>query len=285
VDESTGAVEAVSRGAVTIRGQSGKNPAVVLKYTLVVLSDERCLVMPERRTGVDGIAANLQRIDRVRESAFQELEDLRVRGKISGTEYNKRKSIVKNAFAMYSFPWMTLTMQPYWRAANSEGGAKNFQPGTVYYGLPYIDSPVANRRYNVTKAVGERRYTDGGTGYYLLNRDRLVNGMYCGNDCSSFVSMAIWGVNSSHSDDKTATIAVSSAYTTVSAADLRPGDLINKGNKHVVMFLYFADAAHTQIVIIEQGGGEAAINTCSTSIKSLAYYINAGYVPRRLKGF
>lgn len=285
VDAATGVVEAVSHGAVVIKGKSGKNQAIVLKYTLVVLSDDRCLVMPERRTGIDGIAANLKRIDRVRESAFLELEELSVRGAISGTEYTKRKSIINNAFAMYSFPWMTLTMQPYWRAANSEGGAKNFQPGTVYYGLPYINSPVANRRYNVTKAVGERRYTDSGAGYYLLNRDRLVNGLYCGNDCSSFVSMAIWGVNSSHSDDKTWDIAVSSAYKTVSASDLRPGDLIDKGNKHVVMFLYYADAAHTQMVIIEQGGAEAAINTCSTSIRSVAYYINAGYVPRRLKSF
>ncbi len=285
VDPTTGVVTAVSRGVATIRGKSGKNSAIALKYTLVVLSEDRCLVMPERRTGIDGIQANLKRIDRVRESALQELEDLYVRNAISGTEYLKRKSIVNNAFSMYSFPWMTLTMQPYWRAANSEGGAKNFQPGTVYYGLPYINSPVANRRYNVAKAVSERRYTDGGAGFYLLNRDRLVNGLYCGNDCSSFVSMAIWGTGSSHSDDKTDDIAVSSAYKTVSASNLRPGDLINKGNKHVVMFLYYADAAHTQMVIIEQGGAEAAINTCSTSIRSVDYYFGAGYVARRLKSF
>ena len=49
------------------------------------------------------------------------------------------------------------------------------------------------------------------------------------------------------------------------------------------MFLYYANAAKTQIVIIEQGGTEAAINTCSTSIKDIGEYSNNSYVIRRLK--
>ena len=48
------------------------------------------------------------------------------------------------------------------------------------------------------------------------------------------------------------------------------------------MFLYFADEAKTQMVVIEQGGNEAAINTCSTSIRNVSDYIDDQYKIRRL---
>lgn len=284
VDASTGVVTGVSYGRVTITAVSGRNPDLQIKYTLIVLSDGRCLVMPLRRTGTGEISANLARISRVKESAYREIESLQARGVISASDAKKRRSIVSAAFDMYAFPWMTTSVQSYWKAANSEGGAKDFKPGIVYYGMPYISSPWNNRLYNVSKALSEKRYTDSGKGYYLMNRNNLLNKLYCGSDCSSFCSMAIWGVGSSHAGDKTGVIATSSAYKTIrDYGDLRPGDLLCRSGRHVVMFLYYANAAKTQIVIIEQGGTEAAINTCSTSIKDIGEYSNNSYVIRRLK--
>lgn len=71
--------------------------------------------------------------------------------------------------------------------------------------MPYISSPWNNRLYNVSKALSEKQlHRFQGKGYYLMNRNNLLNKLYCGSDCSSFCSMAIWGVGSSHAGDKTA---------------------------------------------------------------------------------
>lgn len=79
-------------------------------------------------------------------------------------------------------------------------------------------------------------------------------------------------------------IATSSAYKTIrDYGDLRRATCSCRSGRHVVMFLYYANAAKTQIVIIEQGGTEAAINTCSTSFKDIGEYSNNSYVIRRLK--
>ena len=48
------------------------------------------------------------------------------------------------------------------------------------------------------------------------------------------------------------------------------------------MFLYYANTARTQMVIIEQGGGEAGTNTISCSIRDIASYTGGGYKIRRL---
>ena len=48
------------------------------------------------------------------------------------------------------------------------------------------------------------------------------------------------------------------------------------------MFLYYANEEKTQIVIIEQGGGEAGTNTVSCSIRDVSYYTSRGYSIRRV---
>ena len=277
-------IRAKSYGRATISGVSQLNPELTVKFTLIVLSEDRCLVMPERRTGTSGISANLRKIASVEDSAYRELDALYAQGVITQADYNKRKSIIANAFEMYAFPWMTTSYQAYWKAANSEDGAKDFKPGIVYYGLPYITSPWNNRLYNVDKALAQNRYTDSGKGYYLLNRSKLLDGMYCGNDCSAFVSMAIFGTSGPYYNDTTNGIATSAAFKTMlDYTDLRPGDLLNREGRHVVMFLYYANADRTQMVIIEQGGTEPAINTVSCSIKSVSSYQEENYIIRRLK--
>ena len=280
VDPETGEITALSYGRATITGTSTRNPALSLSYKLTVLSPDRCLKMPERRTAVGSISTTLSQIKNVRASAYLELESLYAQGIISSSDYNTRKNIVTRAFDMYLFPWMTNTTELYWRAANSENGAKDFKPGIVYYGLPYTQS---NRTYNVSKVLSSGKFYDSGKGYYLMNGDAFTSRNYPGNDCSSFASMAIWGLGSSHSADTTRSIGSTTAYRTLTdPTDLRPGDLLNKSGSHVVMFLYYANTARTQMVIIEQGGGEAGTNTISCSIRDIASYTGGGYKIRRL---
>ena len=281
VDAETGLVTAMSYGTVTITAVSTRNPALTLSYKLVVLSPNRCLKMPNRRTtSTASISTTLSQIKNVRASAYLELESLYARGVISASDYSKRRSIVERAFDMYLFPWITNNLELYWKAANSENGLKDFKPGTVYYGMPYTQS---NRNYNVDAAVSSGKFVKSGKGYYIMDGSKFADRQYPGNDCSSFVSMAIWGMGNSHSFDSTRNIGSTAAYRTLTdTTDLRPGDILNKSGSHVVMFLYYADAEKTQMVIIEQGGGEIDTNTTSCSIRDIASYIDKGYKIRRL---
>ena len=288
VDEN-GAVKAVGSGAVTVSVYSSVDASVSAVCSVTVLNPSRTLVMPARRTSVSGISANLQKISAVKSSAYNELEALRAAGKISSSVMNKRKNAVSSAFAMYSFPWMTLNVQEYWKAENSENGAKDFQPGTVYYGLPYISgSYYYQRLYNVLKALNENRYylSDSGN-YYILNQNRLYSGKYCGNDCSSMVALAYFGSGAAGIGDwNTHKFYTSKDFTTLSkSAELYPGDIIVRDYRHVVMFLYYANAAKTQFVVIEQGGTEAAINTVSASVYDAAHFFSNSYIPRRYDGW
>lgn len=272
-------------GYVVLSAVSRKNPDLRIELTLAVETDNVTLVIPARTTSISGISENLAKIDAIRTSAINQIKALYAGGVISKDDASKRASIVNNAFEDYAFPWMTPKYQDYWKAANSENGAKDFKPDRVYYGLPYISGSGSNREYNAEKALREARYTDSGKGYYLLNQNNLRGGKYCGNDCSCFVDAAIWGTNSGHSNDRTAEIATSSAYKSVgSFKSLRPGDLICKGYAHVVMFLYYANADKSQIMIIENGGIEPGTNTVHCMIMDIDYYDDRNYKPLRLRG-
>ena len=255
------------------------NPSTELPVNLASVK----LTIPARTTDVAGISANLKKIDDLRVSALGQIEAMRVAGIITDADAAKRKSMVNNAFSDYAFPWMTPAYQLYWKAANSEEGAKDFKPGIVYYGLPYISGSGKNRLYNAARALGENRYTSSGKGYYLLNQKNLLNKLYCGNDCSGFVDAAIWGVGKTHSADRTTEIAKSSAYRTISDfGAMRTGDLICKSGAHVVMFLYYAAEDKSKIMIIENGGSEPGTNTVHCIIMDTAYYQIKGYSVRRL---
>ena len=281
---ASGVVTAKSGGTCYVYAKSELNQNVYARCKITVLNDQKTLVMPLRQTDVDGVSANLARIESVKSSAFLELENLYARGKISYSIMNKRKTVIENAFSMYSFPWMTKSYQPYWKAANSENGAKDFKPGIVYYGLPYI-SDYQNRLYNVQKAVSENRFTPAAKGYYL-NQNKLLNGKYVGNDCSSMLSISFFGFTSQTADFNTNTFHSSTLFTTLSSSEtLMPGDILVRGGRHVVMFLYYADSQKSKIVVIEQGGNEPGINTVSTSIYPISYYYQNGYIPRRLAGW
>ena len=97
--------------------------------------------------------------------------------------------------------------------------------------------------------------------------------------------MAIWGRGKSHSYDNTRAIASATYYKTFTDTEnLKPGDILVKSGSHVIMFLYYADKAKTQMVIIEQGGGNDYTNTISCSIKSIQSYLDKGYKMRKVSG-
>lgn len=278
---ASGVVTAKSSGTCYIYLKSELNPGVYAKSKITVLNDNKTLTMPLRQTGVNEVSANLARIENVKVSAFYELENLYAKGRVSYSIMNKRKAVIENAFSMYAFAWMTKSYQPYWKAENSENGAKDFKPGIVYYGLPYI-SDYQNRQYNVKKAVSENRYITAAKGYYL-NQNNLLNGKYVGNDCSSMLSISFFGFTSQTADFNTRSFYSSSLFKTLSSSEtLMPGDILVRNGRHVVMFLYYADNQKTKIVVIEQGGNEPGINTVSTGIYPLSYYYQNGYIPRRL---
>ena len=124
---------------------------------LCVKSGSLAIQLPKRQTNQSGISENLNRIAAIKASAFDEINDLQRRGQISASDAAKLKEVLTNAFADYSFVWMTPAYQRYWKAENSENGVKDFKPGIVYYGMPYISGGADNRRYNWQKAVGENR--------------------------------------------------------------------------------------------------------------------------------
>ncbi len=294
---SSGVITGVAKGTATITIKTYNNKRFKLKVTvkkkiappgnppgeLPVNLEGMCLEIPARTTDIAGIPDNLARIDAVRLSAMKQINAMRAAGIITEADANKRKAIVNNAFADYAFPWMTPALQKYWKAANSEGGAKDFKPDRVYYGLPYISGSGNNRRYNVAQALKEGRYTNSGNGYYLLNQKNLLSKRYCGNDCSGFVSQAIWGTGKSHSGDRTKEIAASSAFKTIKEyGALRTGDLICKSCAHVVMFLYWASEDKTKMMILENGGIEKGTNTVHCIIMDSLFYQERGYKVRRL---
>ncbi len=292
-----GIVTGVAKGSCTITVKTYNNKKFKLKVTvkkkiappgnppgeLPVSLEGMCLEIPARTTDIAGIPGNLAKIDAIRASAVKQIDAMQAAGIITEADAKKRRTIVNNAFADYAFPWMTPAKQKYWKAANSEGGVKDFKPDRVYYGLPYISGSGKNRQYNVALALKEGRYTSSGSGYYLLNQKNLLNKRYCGNDCSGFVSQAIWGTNKSHSGDRTTEIASSGAFKTVkSYGSLRTGDLICRAYAHVVMFLYWANEDKTKMMIIENGGIEAGTNTVHCIIMDTAFYQGRAYKVRRL---
>jgi len=284
VDEA-GVLHAVGMGYATITATSRRNPGIVLNFRVVVETDDVTLTIPARITGTGGIENNLALIDNIRQSAINQIEALKANGKITSDDASKRKRIINNAFVDNAFPWMTLKKQIYWEDGYAQGGAKDFKPNQVYYGVPYTQD---HRGYNVNLLLERNYYYDSGKGYYILDQSKFEDdgkdGGYRGNDCSTFVSAAIWGTGTDHSHDRTKDIASSSAYKTIKDyKDLRTGDLICKSKEHVVMFLYFVNAEKTKMMITENGGNEHGSNTVHCIIKNVSEYRSKGYNVRRLK--
>ncbi len=276
-----GVITAVSPGVSRITAVNSHAGEIFLEFVVTVEPDEYTLVMPERRTDKDALKENLQKIENVRLSAQKMLLKDYEEGRIGQKEYARRSEIIDNAFEMYAFPWMTGHVQKYWSDANSEGGMKDFKPGIMYYGLPYVSGGNSDRTYDAKRAVEQGRYLPAEDGdYYVFNRNHEnYEGMYVGSDCSSFISLAYFG-NAVHNGEtiKTYTLYYDDRFiTTDDPENLRAGDIMVRHSIHVIMFLYWADDAHTQAVFIEQGGSEPGINTISTSVYTVSDYFENFY--------
>ncbi|MBO7385263.1 MAG: Ig-like domain-containing protein [Clostridia bacterium] len=278
-------VTALKRGMSVITVQSVYREDLKAELTVIVEDGTHVLSMPLRRTDESGIQDNLAHIDSIKKCALQGLSELRDAGEINAAEYRKRVKIVESAFEMYAFPWTVDQTVKYWEAANSENGAKDFQPGVIYYGLPYTSGTNHNRTYNVERALEQKRYLPvEGKDYYLLNRsvEDYASG-YAGNDCSAFVAQALWGYTIYNGDPvKTGTLYYDErlrGFDDYKA--LKAGDLLVRHSIHVVMFLYWADEDHTQAVFIQQGGSEPAINTVNAYVQDVSYYTDNFYRLRR----
>ncbi len=283
-----GAPVARSRGVATVRAQSALNSALYIDYAVTVEDDEYTLLMPARRTTVDEIDDNLAAIEKIRLCAHHALDELSAAGTIPAEEAVKRGEIVDEAFEMYAFPWMVTSVQAYWNDTNSEDGAKDFKPGVVYYGLPYMSSYNSFHTYSVKHALAEKKYVPvEGESYYLLNQEGKFTRNYAGNDCSSFVALAMFGyADYKNKDVKTDTLLKDDRLRAITdASTLRAGDILVRHNSHVIMFLYWADENRTQGVFIEQGGSEPAINTISASVYTISDYLDHFYRIRRIRGF
>ena len=280
--DNTGYVKAVGVGStfVTATASNGVTARCQVSVTAIQVAS----VIPARTTGVSEISLNMARINAIKNSALDTIDYLGSTGEITAGEVDARQAIIKRAFAMQAFPWMTLNTQEYWTTKYPE---KRYLPGLVYYGLPYTQTGKSgswnNRNYNVDKALAENRYYDSGNGYYILNQRNLLDKSYVGCDCSSFVNMATFGLNHPASFLKTYTMNTSPYYKTLTSyGELRPGDHFVLAKSHVVMFLYWMNAEKTQFMVIEQGGDGS---TVICSIKNASFYASQGYVPRRVKTF
>ena len=284
----TGLITAVSPGLSTITGVSRRNSELRVEYMLIVLSETRALTIPEQRTAVDSdaIQANLERIRAIEGSAYAEVYALRANGAISEAEYARRIAIIKNAFSMYAFPWVTTTNEPYWNAANSVSGLKDFKTGVVYYGVPYTGN-TKNRTYNTTKLVNEGYYKlDDSGDYYVWDTTKFSDRDYKGSDCSGFAGIAYYGTTSRGVSFSSASFSTDSAFKTIPwDQPMRAGDLLVASHHHVAIFLYYVDAAKTQIMIIDQGGGDSSTNSVSARIRKVSYYTERNYIIRRLVNF
>ena len=253
--------------------------------TVTVYNTTLTRVIPARTTTTSGIVENMAKIEAIRRSADSQITLLQKSGKITSAEAALRHDIINRAFAMQAFPWMTKSTQEYWSKAYAY---KRYVPGTVYYGLPYIQTAASgsyqNRRYNVDKALAEGRYYSSGKGYYWLNQSKLLENMYVGCDCSSFVSMSQFGTNHTASYLNTTAIYKSTYYNTVynGYANLRPGDLLVKSGDHTLLFLYYTNTAKTEMMVIEQGGDGS---TVICSLYNPNYFSSKGYIVRRRNGF
>ncbi len=284
--DSEGNITGVKSGTATVTAKMEGNSSVAASVQVNVLSTDVVLTMPRMRTGLSEIEANRAKINAVRNCALNEVDRMHAAGKFSASQASGRKQVINNAFDCLDFPWMTLSNQAYWKKANDEGGLKIFRPGVVYYGMPYISGVYEyQRQYNPAKAVRENRFylSDSGR-YYILNQNNLYEGKYVGSDCSSLVAMCYYGTERKWLNTHWF-YTDSSFYTLQKTAELRPGDIIVKDYSHVVMFLYYANEEHTQIVMIENGGDAWGTNTVSVNTYPISYYYNRGFIPRRCSGW
>lgn len=151
-----------------------------------------------------------------------------------------------------------------------------WQPGQWNTGLPYQWGGFD------TLAQFDRKVQRGfaaGDVYTLTKRaglDAAVSQEACGIDCSGFISRC-WGLKRSVSTRELPSLCQElSGYN-----DLRPGDIVNTQNSHVLLFSGWADDAHTRMQVYEAGSCPQWKVLRRTL--SVAFLRKKGYVPLRYR--
>lgn len=270
-----GVVTGYDLGSAIIKAEAGGFSA---RQRVVVLDAEPVSSLPSQVTHPNSTAIreNLEKIEGIKEFAKDEIDRLSV----TSSEKTSRRKTIDSAFRMASFPWVSKRSVKYW------SGSSRYVANAVYFGIPYTQT---NRTFNDKKILNPSFGAFKLTGDYYTAT--LKNKTYPGNDCSSFVSMSIWGRGSSYSYLRSRDIYKSSIYRTVATRsnlsgyqNLRPGDLFVRDG-HVAMFLYFTDSCRSRVMIIQQGGLKS-LNTVSCTIKPLSYYSgDKWYIARRKKSY
>ena len=262
---TSGKVTGLGSGTATITATAGgKSDSIQVK----VLTDERETTLPEAYlTSSSKISANSKKIDAIYQSAMEELETCLAKGLISASERALRKEMIQRGFVMYDMAWSPSDNVRYW------SGSTSYAEGRIYVGLPYTQ---LNRNYNLDKWLKNVSYQKS-SGYYRVT---MPSTNYPGNDCSSFVSICQFGMNTAYSYLNTTAMYSSTQYKTITEgfANMMPGDvLVKKG--HTALFLYYVTS--DRIMVLEQGGGSEP-NTVSCHIKSISgTYRPQGYRVRR----
>lgn len=270
-----GVVTGYDLGSAIIKAEAGGFSA---HQRVTVLDAEPVSTLPSQITHPNSTAIreNLAKIEEIKEFAKDEIDRLSV----TSSEKTSRRKTIDNAFRMASFPWVSKKSVKYW------SGSSRYVANAVYFGIPYTqinrtfnDKKILNASFRAFKLTGD---------YYTAT---LKDKAYPGNDCSSFVSMSIWGLGTSYSYLRSGDIYKSSIYRTIATRsnlsgyqNLRPGDLFVRDG-HVAMFLYFTDSCRSRVMIIQQGGLES-LNTVACTIKPLRNYSgDKRYIARRKKSY
>ncbi|MCX6966745.1 MAG: hypothetical protein NTZ46_03030 [Verrucomicrobia bacterium] len=160
--------------------------------------------------------------------------------------------------------------------ANPEGRPGWWKPGCVNVGVPYMWGGFSSLS-EFREGIAHGRYA--GDVYTREKRHLLENAVSrhaVGIDCSGLISRC-WRLERSYSTRELPALCVPLGRY----EELKPGDILNSHNNHVLLFEKFADKKHARIIAYEAGSPPTwKVLRDSISVPMLQSF---GYKPWRYK--
>ncbi len=187
-----------------------------------------------------------------------------------------RQRVIDTAFAFESIRWQ-VTSRNYGSDPDTQcsGFDRIRRPwylrgavGSEARGVPYCWGCSGSL------ATFERRIAQGAVAGNVCTRD-APRRAFAGVDCSAFVS-ATWGLSVHFTTAMIPTIS-----TPIDPWSMKPGDVLNKPNSHVMLFIGYT--ADRRVQVIESATGGCNGRVCR-NVYSLGSLLARGYVPRRYRG-